>query len=81
MTTMPAKPMMESSSPVLPNFLFGIGFALLPACSAFARGSTILAELTKPAAVPIFKNSRLSMATPLQLRPSAATLWHLILAL
>jgi hypothetical protein len=23
-----------------------------------------LAELTKPAAVPIFKNSRLSMATP-----------------
>jgi Domain of unknown function (DUF4440) len=64
MTTMPAKPMMESSSPVLPNFLFGIGFALLPACSACARGSSIWAELTKPAAVPIFKNSRLSMATP-----------------
>ena len=42
-------------------------FKQLPACSACARRSSILAELTKPAALPIFKNSRLSMATPFRL--------------
>src|ERR1039457_2203088 len=66
MTTMPANPIIESSSPVLPNFLLGIGLALLLAGCACARGSNILAEVTKPAAVPIFKNSLLSMAPSFQ---------------
>src|ERR1035437_6793985 len=65
-TTMPAKPIMESFSPVLPNALRGIGTRLLAGCSAFARGSSILAELINPTAVPAFKNSRLSITSLLR---------------
>src|ERR1700681_176055 len=62
-TTMPANPIMESFSPVLPNALRGMGARSVAGCSAFARGSSILAELIIPAAVPAFKNSRLSMTS------------------
>jgi hypothetical protein len=58
-TTMPAKPIMESFSPVFPSALRGIEVRLLADGSAFARGSSMLAELMSPAAVPAFKNSRL----------------------
>src|ERR1700737_4130223 len=60
---MPAKPIMDSFSPVLPNALFGIGIRVLVGCSACARGSRIRAELINPAAVPAFKNSRLSITS------------------
>src|SRR5579859_481956 len=62
MTTMPAKPMMESCSPVLPSWRLGMGAAWL-AGSAFARGSSILVEPSNPAAAEVFKNSRRSMAS------------------
>ena len=62
-TTMPAKPIMESFSPVLPSALRGMGAMLFADGCAFARGSSIRAELMIPAAVPAFKNSRLSIAS------------------
>src|ERR1039458_6894248 len=40
-----------------------MGATLFVGCSACARGSRIRAELINPAAVPAFKNSRLSMTS------------------
>jgi hypothetical protein len=50
-TTIPAKPTMESFSPVLPSGLRGIASMFLIS-SAFANGVSTPAELSNPVAVP-----------------------------
>ena len=61
-TTIPANPTMESSSPVFPSFLLGMGFRTVS--SALATGPKISLEAARPAAavVPVIRKFRLSIA-------------------